>query len=88
MPTDQREGCRIVKAVHGLKAPPRDPDFLPGFEAFLQNAYSSEGLIELYGRFSTGEGATDALMRKAIWRASVVGLVMLAVGVLTTAYPF
>ena len=27
-------------------------------------------------------------MRKAIWRASVVGLVMLAVGVLTTAYPF
>ena len=66
MPTDQREGCRIVKAVHGLKAPPRDPDFLPGFEAFLQNAYSSEGLIELYGRFSTGEGATDALMRKAI----------------------
>lgn len=27
-------------------------------------------------------------MRKAIWRASVVGLVMLAVGVLTAAYPF
>lgn len=27
-------------------------------------------------------------MRKAIWRASVVGLVMLAVGALTTAYPF
>jgi CitMHS family citrate-Mg2+:H+ or citrate-Ca2+:H+ symporter len=26
--------------------------------------------------------------KKAIWRASVVGLVMLAVGVLTTAYPF
>lgn len=27
-------------------------------------------------------------MRKAIWRASVVGLVMLAVGALTAAYPF
>jgi CitMHS family citrate-Mg2+:H+ or citrate-Ca2+:H+ symporter len=26
-------------------------------------------------------------MRKAIWRASVVGLVMLAVGALTTAFP-
>jgi len=27
-------------------------------------------------------------MRKAIWRASIVGLVMLAVGTLTAAYPF
>jgi citrate-Mg2+:H+ or citrate-Ca2+:H+ symporter, CitMHS family len=27
-------------------------------------------------------------MRKAIWRACVVGLVMLTVGILTTAYPF
>jgi len=27
-------------------------------------------------------------MRKVIWRACVVGLVMLAIGTLTAAYPF
>ena len=69
MSLDQQGSARIVKAVHGLKSPPRDPEFEAGFDAFLKGAYSREGLVELYGRFSTGEGATDALMRRAVWRS-------------------
>ena len=69
MSTDTPETSRIVKAVHGLKAPSRDPDFEAGFDAFLESAYSRRGLVELYGRFCIGDGAIDALMRRAILRS-------------------
>jgi galactoside O-acetyltransferase len=69
MSIEPKGGSRIVKAVHGLEPPPRDPDFEAGFDAFLKGAYSREALIELYGRFCVGDGATDTLMRRAIWRS-------------------
>ncbi len=69
MSIEPTTGGRIVKAVHGLKSTPRDPDFEAGFDAFLMEAYSRKGLVELYGRFCVGDGATDALIRRAILRA-------------------
>lgn len=69
MSVEQQGGARIVKAVHGLKPPPRDQEFEAGFDAYLKSAYSREGLIELYGRFAMGDGAMDALMRRAVWRS-------------------
>lgn len=68
----QREGkqeARIVAAVHGRKEVSIDPDYELGLSDALQASYSRVGLIELYGRFSMGEGFTDALMRRAIWRS-------------------
>src|SRR5690606_41786105 len=68
MSSERQAHGRIVRAMHGRQAAPRDLDFEAGFDAFLRQAYSREGLIELYGRFSTGDGTIDALMRRAIWR--------------------
>ena len=47
---------------------------------------SAGGLFLLLGRARKVELGDH--MRKAIWRACIVGLVMLAVGTLTAAYPF
>jgi acetyltransferase-like isoleucine patch superfamily enzyme len=47
----------------------RDPEFEVGLAATLKTAYDPGGLVELYGRFASGEGFVDALMRRAIWRA-------------------
>lgn len=68
MSIERQAHGRIVQAVHGRQAAPRDLDFEAGLDAFLRQAYSREGLIELYGRFCTGDGTIDALMRRAIWR--------------------
>jgi acetyltransferase-like isoleucine patch superfamily enzyme len=35
----------------------------------LRQSYGRAGLIDLYGRFATGDGVVDTLMRKAIWQA-------------------
>lgn len=67
MSTERKTG-RVVQAVHGVKPTPCDADFETGFDAFLQKAYSRDALNELYGRFCVGDGAMDALMRRAIWR--------------------
>lgn len=61
-------GNRVVKAVHGRQEVAPDPDFEIGLSESLKTSYSSEGLVELYGRFANGDGAVDALMRRAIWR--------------------
>jgi len=63
-------GVRIVQAVHGLRAVEPDPAYEAAFAAGLRARYSTEALLELYGRFSQGEGDFDALMRRAIWRAT------------------
>lgn len=60
---------RIVKAVHGLRPAEPDPEFELGLSDYLRGQYSREALLELYGRFTLGEGPFDALMRRAIWRA-------------------
>ena len=69
--SDRSEGAaRIVKAVHGRKEILPDPEFEVGLSLFLKNQYRPENLLELYNRFSIGDGAFDMLMRRAIWRAS------------------
>jgi acetyltransferase-like isoleucine patch superfamily enzyme len=63
------ERARQVKAVHGLQELKPDPDFELGLAEHLRAQYSRESLIELYSRFVASDGAFDALMRRAIWRA-------------------
>jgi len=66
-----REGAalRIVKAVHGSAEVVRDPEFEIGLTAWLRATYPPAALADLYGRFVMGEGPTEQLMRRAIWRA-------------------
>jgi len=61
---------RIVRAVHGRQEVREDPEFEIGLSHALRSTYDLRGLVELYGRFAIGDGAIDALMRRAIWRAA------------------
>ena len=70
MSADVTSVARIVQAVHGRREIPQDPGFLRELSTELKRSYGDAGLIELYGRFSTGDGYVDALMRKAIWQAA------------------
>ena len=69
MSADGRQG-RVVPSVHGRQDVRPDPDFELGLAESLKASYGAPGLVDLYGRFVTGDGALDALMRRAIWRAS------------------
>jgi acetyltransferase-like isoleucine patch superfamily enzyme len=60
----------VVKAVHAHKEIVTDPEFESGLSVFLKEKYNSGHLIDLYGRFSNGDGEFDGLMRRAIWRAA------------------
>ncbi|AKR58184.1 hexapeptide transferase [Youhaiella tibetensis] len=60
---------RLVPAVHAQKAPV-DVDYLEGLVLDLREKYDTKALVELYGRFSAGEGMVDQLMRKAIVNAA------------------
>lgn len=64
------EFTRIVKAVHGRKEAAPDPEFELGLSHYLAERYSRESLFELYGRFATGDGDFETMMRRAIWRAA------------------
>ncbi|HTJ56292.1 MAG TPA: acyltransferase [Devosiaceae bacterium] len=66
---DTQDVARIVKSVHGRKRVIEDPTFELGLSDWLADNYGTAALIELYGRFATGDGAMDALMRRAIWKA-------------------
>lgn len=70
MPGDLRSPGRVVKAVHGRQEVKQDPEFEIGLASTLQAEYQRSGLVELYGRFASGDGFTDSLMRRAIWRAT------------------
>jgi len=70
MSTERANIGRIVSAVHGRQAPPEDPAYRRELADELKRAYGNAGLIELYGRFSAGEGFIDALMRSAVWQAA------------------
>lgn len=69
MPLELKSGGRVVAAVHGRQEIRLDPEYELGLSDALQASYGTQGLIELYGRFSVGDGFTDALMRRAIWRS-------------------
>jgi acetyltransferase-like isoleucine patch superfamily enzyme len=70
MSSDGERLTRDVPAVHGRKTISADPEYEVGLASFLQTEYTLRALIELYGRFATGDGKIDALMRRAIWRAA------------------
>lgn len=69
MSTEDRP-VRIVRSVHGRQKVTPDPDFEIGLSASLKSSYGAGGLVELYARFSAGEGPLDTMMRRAIWRAA------------------
>ena len=63
---------RTIKAVHGLKEIKLDPDFEVGLSELLRRQYSQNAqMLELYGRFVSGEGSFDRLMRRILLRAMV-----------------
>ncbi len=69
MSADPERAGRVVQAVHGRRMPAPEPYFEPGLAAALRESYTGSGLVELYGRFAAGDGFTDGMMRRAIWRA-------------------
>src|SRR5258705_3496869 len=69
MSAEPQSNGRIVTAVHGRQEIRRDPEFEVGLAETLKAAYDVRGLVELYGRFTSGTGVVDVLMRRAIWRA-------------------
>jgi acetyltransferase-like isoleucine patch superfamily enzyme len=62
---------RVVKAVHGSQELKPDPDFEIEMANHLREQYSRDGLIELYARFTIGDGKFDSQMRRIIWRAAL-----------------
>jgi acetyltransferase-like isoleucine patch superfamily enzyme len=60
---------RRVTAVHGRKRADPDPPFELGLSRTLAEHYAPSALVELYGRFTNGDGKLDSFMRRAIWRA-------------------
>jgi len=57
------------KVVHALKETQPDPAYEVGLATHLNDSMGKSGVAELYGRFSTGTSAFDAMMRRVIWRA-------------------
>lgn len=68
MQRDADNRGRVVPAVHGRRPQVPEPYFEPGLVASMREAYSASGLIELYARFANGEGFTDQMLRRVIWR--------------------
>ncbi len=69
MSAKEKQASRVVAAVHGRKTLAPELEFVPGLADALREAYDIKGLVELYQRFSAGDGFIDATMRRTIWRA-------------------
>lgn len=65
---DLKQG-RIVKATHGVRQDVSDLQFELSLAEFLKTEYEPHALLELYGKYVSGEGKLDGVMRRAIWRA-------------------
>ncbi len=63
-------GPRVVAAVHGLRELVPDPDFELGLADRLRASHDIARLVDLYARFSAGDGEFDGMMRRVIWRAA------------------
>ncbi|AFY86348.1 MAG: 2,3,4,5-tetrahydropyridine-2,6-dicarboxylate N-acetyltransferase [Chroococcidiopsis cubana SAG 39.79] len=59
---------RVVAATHGSQELKPDPEFEVGMAKHLRHQHSNDQLLELYNRFTIGEGDFDLLMRRIIWR--------------------
>ena len=69
MSADQTPTSNVVQAFHSRQELVPDPDFEIGLSRFIREKYAVDALLELYARFSAGDGPFDSLMRRAIWRA-------------------
>jgi acetyltransferase-like isoleucine patch superfamily enzyme len=66
---DTQLRARTVTAIHGRKVVTDDPPFELGLRDSLRADYDADGLAELYGRFATGLGPLDTMLRKTVLRA-------------------
>ncbi|HYD32060.1 MAG TPA: acyltransferase [Azospirillaceae bacterium] len=64
-----KEGARVVRAVHGRKRAEPDLPHVAGLAADLKGRLGREALVETYRRFSTGEAYLDGLMRRVCLKA-------------------
>ena len=62
-------GAREVAAVFGSKPVKLDPQWERDFAASLREKHSREELLDLFGRFRSGESAFDRMMRRVLVRA-------------------
>jgi acetyltransferase-like isoleucine patch superfamily enzyme len=69
MSVSTRSG-HVVPAIHGRRETSQDPEFEIGLSDSFKRSYAPAGLVELYARFATGDGALDVMMRRCIWRAA------------------
>jgi acetyltransferase-like isoleucine patch superfamily enzyme len=60
----------VVNAVHGLQTRSLLPPFVGDLTEWLRDELAYERLVDLYGRFVTGDGPLESLMRSAIWSAA------------------
>lgn len=61
---------RVIKAVHSRQAPKPDPAHEIGLAESLRSQHDHKGLADLYGRFASGDGAFDSMMRRVLLRAA------------------
>jgi acetyltransferase-like isoleucine patch superfamily enzyme len=62
-------GRRVMPAVHASRPIEPDPAYEVGLSDHLRASMPPAEIAALYGRFSAGIGAFDAMMRRVIWRA-------------------
>jgi acetyltransferase-like isoleucine patch superfamily enzyme len=67
--TGNEVALRQVAATFGLRETRQDPCWERDFSAWLESARTREELVELFGRFGSGESIFDGLMRRVILRA-------------------
>jgi len=60
----------VVNAVHGLQTQSLLPPFVGDLTEWLREEFAYERLVDLYGRYVTGDGPLESLMRSAIWSAA------------------
>lgn len=60
---------RVVPAVHGRREIEPDPSSELELADRLRRDLSREALLDLAGRHALGDNASDATMRRAVWRA-------------------
>jgi acetyltransferase-like isoleucine patch superfamily enzyme len=70
MSSETRGRGRVVKAVHGVQTRSLLPPFADDLTEWLRDGFTYERLVDLYGRFITGDGPLESLMRSAIWAAA------------------
>jgi acetyltransferase-like isoleucine patch superfamily enzyme len=72
MSSENSKPSDVVKAFHSRQEVFPDPDFEIGLSHFIREKYGAEAQLDLYSRFSAGDGQFDILMRRAIWRAAAI----------------